>query len=77
MKFLKNIGGRALYLVVGIILTILGAYLIYFDFANSGKNSYSGGITTFSIAMFIIGLASVGVAFSKKKPDNKQPDKPV
>jgi hypothetical protein len=78
MSVFKNIGHRLAYLVVGLVLTATGALLVYLEF-KSNQQYPNYGWSSYPFIILILGLASIGVAVSKKNPGNppKQNDQPV
>jgi hypothetical protein len=66
MNFLKNLGGRIGYFLVGVVLTVLGAFLVYLEFkSNQGQSSGNTSWSSYPFIILVLGLASVAVAFSK------------
>jgi hypothetical protein len=78
MSVFKNIGHRLAYLVVGLVLTATGALLVYLEF-KSNQQYPNYGWSSYPFIILILGLASIGVAVSKKKAETgtQQNDKPV
>jgi putative Mn2+ efflux pump MntP len=66
VNFLKNLGGRLAYLIVGVVLTVLGAFLIYLEFkSNQRYSSVNSSWSSYPFIILVLGLASIAVAFSK------------
>lgn len=72
MSVWKNIKQRLIAFVLGVILTIAGLIMLYYDFFGKHVNSYSS-TTEYSIAAFFIGIALLAIAFSKKKETGEGP----
>lgn len=71
MSFLKNAKKRIIAFVIGIIATALGLIMLYYDFFGKKVNSYSD-TSYYSIAALFIGIASLLIAFEKKKKEPEQ-----
>jgi ABC-type transport system involved in multi-copper enzyme maturation permease subunit len=66
MGFLKNMGSRLLYFIIGVILTVLGALLVYFEFkSNWGHSSVNSHYSSYPFIMLVIGIAAIAISFSK------------
>ena len=73
MSFLKNAKNRIIAFIVGIVCTALGLIMLYFDFFGKKENWYSD-TSSYSIAAFFIGIASLFIAFEKKKKPEQNHD---
>jgi uncharacterized membrane protein HdeD (DUF308 family) len=71
MSFLKNAKKRIIAFVVGIVATALGLLMLYYDFFGKKANYYSD-TSYYSWAALLIGIASLMIAFEKKKKDPEQ-----
>jgi len=73
MSLLKNVKNRIIAFCAGVILTIAGAILLYFDFFGK-KDQWYSDTSSYSYATFFIGIAALLIAFEKKKkePDQKE-----
>jgi hypothetical protein len=82
MNFLKNLGGRIRFLIVGLLCTMVGAVLVYYDFKQSTRYPNSGGMSSYPIGLTIAGVVCLIMVFGKKKTtetevSKKTPDNPA
>lgn len=72
MSIWKNIKDRIVAFVIGVVMTVIGAILLYYDFF--GRHEVYTDNLSYSIPIFFTGIACILIAFDKKK---KKEDLPV
>ncbi|MBC7874759.1 MAG: hypothetical protein H7Y01_12225 [Ferruginibacter sp.] len=71
MSFLKNAKNRIIAFIIGIVFTVLGSVMLYLDFFGKKEQWYSD-TSSYSIAIFFIGMAALLIAFEKKNKQQEQ-----
>jgi len=72
MSFWQNLKKRIIAFVLGIVFTVVGAYMIYDAFFGKKTNSYTDN-SYYAYAFFFIGIALVLIAVERKKKGTDAP----